>query len=65
MSIRTVNAVPMVSSLPCQINTKKDERETKIGALDQTNDKQIELIRAIFMLYKRIHRNEYNVKANL
>ena len=55
MLIRTVNAVPMVSSLPCQINTKKDERETKIGALDQTNDKQIELIRAIFVMCKHIH----------
>ena len=55
MLIRTVNAVPMVSSLPCQIKTKKDERETKIGALDQTNDKQIELIRAIFRLCKHIH----------
>ena len=43
----TVNAVPIVSSLPLATYTKKDVIETRIGAHVQMREKQTELIRAV------------------
>ena len=42
-----MNAVPIVSSLPCATYAKKDVTETRIGAHVQINEKQIELMRAV------------------
>lgn len=41
-----MNAVPIVSSFPCQTNTKNVDTETKIGTLAQMNEKSSELMRS-------------------